>query len=94
MPVEFASASIIEPAKEGDLVMIDESGLPAPVMGARERLLLCRSCTDLMCGLQDDEDAGGPFQLLKLKDMVVNDRVTDELNALDSRLQHRIDFLA
>lgn len=37
MPVEFASASGGEPAKEPDFVTIDEAGLPARVVGACER---------------------------------------------------------
>lgn len=105
MPVEFASASGGEPAKEPDFVMIDETGLPARVIGSRERSLLCRSCADLMRGLQDDAGAGGVAQLLKLKDTTVNGRLqeslrvcdayrmTDSLGDLNSRPQHRIDLL-
>lgn len=106
MPVEFASASVIELAKGPDFVMIDETGLPALVMAPRERSLLCRSCADLMRGLQDDAEAGGVSQLLKLKDTTVNGRLqeavrgceayraTDKLDDLDSRPQHQIDLLA
>jgi hypothetical protein len=74
-------------------------------MGSRERSLLCRSCADLMRGLQHDAGLGGVAQLLKLEDTTVNGRlqesmrvcdayrVTDRLDDLNSRPQHQIDLL-
>lgn len=105
MPVEFASATVIELPKEDNFVLTDKTGLPARVMGSRERALLCRSCADVMRGFQEDEDAGGAFQSLKLKDAAANGRLLeamrgceayrliDKLDDLNSRSQHRIDLL-
>lgn len=104
--MEFASASVIEPAKEPDFVMIGETGLPARIVGARERSLLCRSCASLMRGLQDDEGTGGVAQLLKLVDTTVNGRLreamrvceayraTEKVDDPQNRSPHRIDMIA
>lgn len=46
MPVEFASASGGEPAKETDLVVVDEAGLPARTTDAHARRLVRRSRGD------------------------------------------------
>lgn len=51
MPVEFASASGDEPAKEPDFVIVDEAGLPARIADAR--LLECGSRRDLLRYLGD-----------------------------------------
>lgn len=104
MPVAFASASGVEPAKEPDLVMVDEAGLPARITDAHERRLVYRPRGDLIRYLDDGigTDSKMP-QLLRVNETNANERseeamrvcaayrMTNKVNDPQNRLRHLID---